>query len=392
MSTELSNVKSFYKGQAIYREGQPGSTAFLIKKGTVNIYRTQNNKKQILVRLGPGELFGEMGALAGAPRTDNAEAAEFAEIMILTQQFLKNLLSQCPKTIQRLLALTTRRLREADARVSGTPAPGHGNTFLSICRLLEMADRNHAQTPAAEAKKDQHHGLGLRRSEFLRICKEILLVSQLEIDRVLEQLANLKIIELNSRQMDKAFAEKFIRLADPKTFLQVAANLQRELRDREADICALEYFDIHDLAKEVESTPEILYKKISQGEFPESLFFFDQKNTLAWAQGKGPDFFRSVKRRKKRLEELEDVNDVVHVDKNTLKDVLAKLGYYKIGVLLAVAGDEARERILGVLAKKIAKIVEEEASNRPEPDEGEAWDVQEELIGMIKGSKGAQQA
>lgn len=392
MGTELSNIKSFYKGQAIYREGQSGSTAFLIKKGSVNIYRTQNNKKQILVRIGPGEIFGEMGALAGAPRSDNAEAAEFAEIMILTQQFLKNLLAQCPKTIQRLLALMTRRLRESDARASGAPAPGHGNTFLAICRLLEMTDRNHTQMPLADAKKDPHHELGLRRSEFTRICKEVLLVSQLEIDRVLEQLANLKIVEISSRQMDKAFAEKFIKLADSKTFLQVAANLQRELKDREPDSCELEYFDLHDFAKEVESTPEIIYKKLAQGEIPESLFFLNQKHALAWAQGKGSEFFKTVKRRKKSIDELEDVNDVVHVDKNTLKDVLSKLGYYKIGVLLAVAGDEAKQRILGVLAKKIAKIVEEEAQNRPAPDEGEAWDVQEELVGMIKGSKGVQGA
>lgn len=216
----------------------------------------------------------------------------------------------------------------------------------------------------------------------------MLLVSQMEIDRILEQLAKLKIVEMSSRQMDKAFAEKFIKLTDPKTFLQVSANLNRELKDREPDACELEYFDIFDFSKEVGSTPEILYKKISQSEIPETLFFFNQKHALEWAQTKEPDFFKTVKRRKKKIEDLEDVNDIIYVDKATLKEVLAKLGYYKIGVLISVAGEEARARILGVLAKKIAKIVEEEAANRPQVDEGEAWDVQDELIGMIKGSKG----
>ena len=77
MTSDISNVKSFNKGQAIYREGQPASTAYLIKKGSVNIFKTQNNKKRVLKRLKAGEIFGEMGALAGAPRTTGAEAAEY---------------------------------------------------------------------------------------------------------------------------------------------------------------------------------------------------------------------------------------------------------------------------------------------------------------------------
>lgn len=67
MGTEATNLKSFYKGQSIYTEGQAGTTAYLIQKGTVALYKTHGNKKQMFARLGKGDIFGEMGVLASAP-------------------------------------------------------------------------------------------------------------------------------------------------------------------------------------------------------------------------------------------------------------------------------------------------------------------------------------
>ena len=87
-------------------------------------------------------------------------------------------------------------------------------------------------------------------------------------------------------------------------------------------------------------------------------------------------------------EVITDVNDIVHVDNSTLKEVFAKLGYYKLGVLLSVAEEEARQKILGNLAKKIATIVQDEAQQRGPADPAEAEDVSDELIEMIKATKG----
>jgi CRP-like cAMP-binding protein len=386
MGSEATNVKSFYKGQCIYKEGQAGSTAYLVQKGAVNLYRVRGNTKQLIVRLGKGEIFGEMGALAGAPRTESAEAAEYCDIMVLSKQLITNLLAQSPKTVRHLVQLLLRKVQAAERAAAGTK--DHKNTFLSICRLLDMASTSHVRLPPAEARKDKTHELGLKRSEFSRACKDVLLVTQVEIDTVLEKLASLKIITLETRKMDKAFSEKFIAIADRNNFLEVAANLQKELRESGQDQCELEYIDIFDFAEAVEADPQIVYKKISQGEVPESLFFFSSQHTLDWARKMGTEFFQKVTRRRKRVEDLEDVDDVIFVDKSTLQDVLGSMGYYKIGILLALAGEEARAKLLSTLSKKIAAIVQEEAKTRESIDETEADDVQDELITMIKAAKG----
>lgn len=384
-SKKVQNIKSYYKDQPIYKEGQKGTVAYMVQKGSVNIYRTVNGKKIMVERLGKGEIFGEMSVLSGTERTDSAEAAEYCDLMVLTEQVIQTLLSRCPKTIQHLTKLLIKRLRKA---CDVNPQKTHKNSFLSICRVLEMAYRCHASMKPAEAKRIQGYKQGIAITEFSKQVKNILLVSQLEIDNSLEQLAALKIITLTTQGSGKAFAERYIAVNDLETFFQVASNLHRELSKTSALEPELEYIDIHDFAEEVDAQTEILYKKMANKEVPETLFFFHRNSAMAWADDQEEDFFKRVKRKKKKIKDLEDVNDIIFVDNTTCKEVFAKLGYYKLGVLLSVAEEESKNKILGNLAKKIAKIVQDEAEQRGPADPAEAEDVSDELIEMIKAAKG----
>ncbi|QJB55896.1 cyclic nucleotide-binding domain-containing protein [Pseudodesulfovibrio sp. zrk46] len=384
-TTSPQNIKSFYKGQVIFKEGQQGTIAYMVKKGSINLFRNVDGRKIVLERLGKGEIFGEMAALSGHPRTHSAEAAEFCELMVLTEQVIQTLLNRCPKTIQHLTKLLIRRLRKAG---DGTQQKTHKSSFLSICRVLEMAYRCHTSMKPAEAKKMPGHKQGLPASEFAKQVKNILLVSQLEIDNTLDQLAALKIINITKHGSGKAFAERYIAIGDMENFFKVASNLYKELSKTGALEPELEYIDIHDLAEEVEANTEVLYKKMANKEIPETLFFFHKNSVMSWASDQEEDFFKRVKRKKKAIKDLEDVNDIVFVDNGTCKEVFAKLGYYKLGVLLAMAEDDAKKKILGNLAKKIAKIVQDEAEARGPVDPAEAEDVSDELIEMVKAAKG----
>ena len=255
-------------------------------------------------------------------------------------------------------------------------------------RILEMTYRCHTSMKPADAKRTSNHKLGVAISEFSKQVKHILLVSQLEIDNTLDQLAALKIITLTTHGSGKAFAERYVEVNDMGTFFQVASNLHKELSKTSALEPELEYIDIHDFAEEVEAQTDILYKKMANMEVPETLFFFHKGSAMAWADDQEEDFFKRVKRKKKSIKDLEDINDIVFVDNTTCKEVFAKLGYYKLGVLLSVAQEDARNKILGNLAKRIAKIVQDEAEARGPADPAEAEDVSDELIEMVKTAKG----
>ncbi len=386
MSTKASqNIKSYFKGQSIFKEGQKGSVAYMIKKGSVNIYRTIDGKKVVTDRLSKGEIFGEMGPLSGSERSNSAEAAEYCDLLILTEQVIQTLLSRCPKTIQHLTKIFIRRLRKA---ADLNPQKSHKDSFLSICRILEMSYRCHVSMKPSEAKKVPGYSQGIAITELTKQIKNILLVSQLEVDASLDQLAALNIVTINKPSSSKAFSERYVDINDPVNFFQVASNLHKELNKINALEADLEYLDIYDFSEEVEAQPEIIYKKMAGKEIPETLFFFHKDSALSWAKSQDEDFFKRVKKKKKKPEELEDVNDLIYVDNATCKEVFAKLGYYKLGVLLAIAEEDAQKKIVGNLAKKIAKIVQEEASERGAPDPTEAEDVNEELIEMIKAAKG----
>lgn len=381
----VQNIKSYFKGQSIYKEGQKGTVAYMIRKGSVTLYRSVGGKRVVVDKLNRGEIFGEMSVLSKTDRTESAEAAEYTDLMVLTEQLIQSMIERCPKTIQHLTKLLIKRVRKAG---DVNPNQSHKNTFLSICRILEMTYRCHVSMAPAEAKRVSNHRMGLGLADFSKQVKNILLVSQLEIDNTLEQLAALKLVTLTTSGSGKAFAERYIKVNDMENFFQVAANLHKELTKSNVLEPELEYIDIHDLADEVDAQTDILYRKLANKEIPETLFFFHKSSILSWAGEQDEDFFKKVKRKKKKVADLEDLSDIVFVDNATLKDAFAKLGYYKLGVLLSAADEEASEKIMGNLSKKIAGIVQDEAKERGPAKQAEVDDVTDELIEMIKISKG----
>lgn len=381
----VQNVKTFYKDQIIFKEGQQASYAYMVKKGTVTLYRTVDNKKVVLDKVGKGEIFGEMGALSRSPRTTSAEASEFCELMVLTDNIIQSLLDKCPKTIQHLTRMLIEKLKKKSL-IGASQAST--STFLSICRILEISWKAHVNLPPMEVKKHPNHKAGMSLAEISRDIKDILLIPQSEIKATIDQLQRLKIIEVTKGKGAKAFDDLFIRLKDAENFYQIASNLYKELNKSGSLAQELELIDIFDLAEELDADPQILYKKMANSEVPESLFFFHKKLALGWAGEQPEDYFKKVKRRKKNIQDLEDVNDIIFVDNATLKQVFAELGYYKLGVLMTLADGDAKKKLTGNLAKKIARVVEEEAESRGPVDDMEAEDIQDELIELIKTAKG----
>ncbi len=63
-------LRSYTEEEVIVREGEPGSSLFLIVSGTVAVITRDENDLQIpLAELGPGDFFGEVSLLTGRPRT-----------------------------------------------------------------------------------------------------------------------------------------------------------------------------------------------------------------------------------------------------------------------------------------------------------------------------------
>ncbi|HEY7536208.1 MAG TPA: cyclic nucleotide-binding domain-containing protein [Thermodesulfobacteriota bacterium] len=90
---EKSSLKQIPTGTIICREGEYGDTAFAIINGSVEVsINTAGYKNLTLALLGEGNIFGEMAALSGYPRSATVTAKEELSLLEIPAEVLKNLI------------------------------------------------------------------------------------------------------------------------------------------------------------------------------------------------------------------------------------------------------------------------------------------------------------
>jgi CRP/FNR family transcriptional regulator, cyclic AMP receptor protein len=91
-----------------------------------------------LAIMGPGDYFGEMSVIDGAPRSASVFAAASTELMVLRREDLLQQLETNPKLALSMLIEFSRRLRMADNRITSLALLGvYGrvaNTLMELAR------------------------------------------------------------------------------------------------------------------------------------------------------------------------------------------------------------------------------------------------------------------
>ncbi len=71
----------------------------------------------------------------------------------------------------------------------------------------------------------------------------------------------------------------------------------------------------------------MIYKKIGVGDFPEDICMLHKEATSKWVEKKGAQYFKETKRKRKSIDELEGVEDIILLISN-FEAGFRKLGYY----------------------------------------------------------------
>ena len=124
----------FNPGQLIFKEGQPGSHAYLIRTGTVSIYTNVDGHKTRIATMVPGQILGEMAIITGQPRSASAEAAEYCELLVMDKETLNTILDESLPIIKALLNQLVLRIQEAAKKNPPQGSP----------RERELASRVHS--------------------------------------------------------------------------------------------------------------------------------------------------------------------------------------------------------------------------------------------------------
>lgn len=101
------------EGTKMFSQGDPSDHAFLIEEGQIEIFLELPDGEQSLALLGPGELFGEMGAVDGVARSASARAKSTCTLLSIDGSQIRDALSKSDPFTAALLRKLISRFRIA---------------------------------------------------------------------------------------------------------------------------------------------------------------------------------------------------------------------------------------------------------------------------------------
>jgi CRP/FNR family transcriptional regulator len=117
--SQVAVPRSYPADTRVFHEGDPGDACYIVRDGSCRVTREHPDGRAItLATLGPGAIFGELAMLDGERRSASVEATESTELLALPAGDMRRLIREHPEMAEKLVIALTRRLREANERIS----------------------------------------------------------------------------------------------------------------------------------------------------------------------------------------------------------------------------------------------------------------------------------
>lgn len=100
-------------GQTIFNEGDTGNTMYVVVEGEVELLV----KGQLVEKLGPGGVIGEMALLDAVPRSASAIARSACRLVEINERRFRFLVQQTPNFALQMMRVIADRLRRMDDRL-----------------------------------------------------------------------------------------------------------------------------------------------------------------------------------------------------------------------------------------------------------------------------------
>lgn len=197
---------TYSKGQLIIEEGSVGDCAFIIDKGTVEIFVLRNGEKIVLGILSDGDIFGEMALINGDLRSANAQALAPTSVSVINRIFFKEKLTQSDPIISLLFKVMLERFHEARSKLLSMP----------LDHLEAMESTQRRDKPEDGQRRDT-----LERFRFINDLQAALADGQLQlvyqpiIELATGHLAGFEaLVRWNHPVQGNISPEEFIRIAE----------------------------------------------------------------------------------------------------------------------------------------------------------------------------------
>jgi len=107
-------------GEQVIRQGDPGESLFVIMGGRVEVTAREGDTPAVkLAVLGPGDYFGEMSLMTGAPRVATITALEETRLLEVGKASFRGIVAAHPELVEQFGTLLRLRLAERTQAIAG---------------------------------------------------------------------------------------------------------------------------------------------------------------------------------------------------------------------------------------------------------------------------------
>ena len=183
----------FARGAIIFRDGDPGGEALVLRTGRVKVSARRQSREVILAVLDPGSLLGEVNAIDGGPRSATVVALEPVEVDAVSAADFRAFLEEHPRVSGELLQLVIARLRDASLRqVEFGTVDTLGRLCVSLTQLAERYGRplgDHVEVDTPINQQELAEWAGMSREAVVKGLRQLKSLGWLTVDaRVLTLL------------------------------------------------------------------------------------------------------------------------------------------------------------------------------------------------------------
>lgn len=113
-SIRQTHARTVQAGEIVFDVGDPGESLFVVEEGVVELTRPGLDSMRMVMRVQPGEFFGELSVVLGGPRTVRASALTDVSMLELDADTLELMCMKRPEIAIRMLRRLSGRVLELE--------------------------------------------------------------------------------------------------------------------------------------------------------------------------------------------------------------------------------------------------------------------------------------
>ncbi len=109
--------KVFEPGEVIFREGEPGDSAYIIEDGRVEVTGLISGQPMRIAEVGVGEILGEMALVDDQLRAGTATAVDRCEVVVVPREYINEKMQHADPLLNLLIKVILARFRDVHFRL-----------------------------------------------------------------------------------------------------------------------------------------------------------------------------------------------------------------------------------------------------------------------------------